>query len=94
MCLANIQIVKMFELFENERTKTIHSSIVHSSEIRGLCLLICHIFGNQNLLSYYSMKDQGVSIIEKIAQNGKKIYVVFLKILWFLIILKIWQIEI
>ena len=49
LCLANIQIVKMFELFENERTKTIHSSIVHSSETRGLCLLI----------SYYSMKDQG-----------------------------------
>ena len=76
----------MFELFENERTKTIHSSIVHSSEIRGLCLLICHIFGNQNLLSYYSMKDEGILIIEKIAQN--------VKILWFLIILKIWQIEI
>ena len=52
LCLANIQIVKMFELFENERTKTIHSSIVHSSEIRDLCLLIGHIFGNQNLLSY------------------------------------------
>ena len=37
LSLANIQIVKMFELFENERTKTIHSSIVHSSEKRGLC---------------------------------------------------------
>ena len=69
----------MFELFENERTKTIHSSIVHSSEIRGLCLLIGHIFGIQNLLSYYSMKDQEVLIIEKIVQNVKKIYVFFLK---------------
>ena len=62
----------MFELFENERTKTIHSSIVHSSEIRDLCLLIGHIFGNQNLLSYYSMKDQGVLIIEKNSTKWEK----------------------